>query len=52
MFGSEGDGLSAASLAACDDAVVIPMSPMVDSLNVGSAAAVFLYEANRQRRRM
>jgi len=24
----------------------------VDSLNVGSAAAIFLYEANRQRGRM
>jgi tRNA G18 (ribose-2'-O)-methylase SpoU len=30
--------------------VCIRMPPTVDSLNVGSAAAVFLYEANRQRR--
>jgi tRNA G18 (ribose-2'-O)-methylase SpoU len=52
VFGSEGYGLSPSSLAACDDAAVIPMSPLVDSLNVGAAAAVFLYEANRQRRRM
>jgi tRNA G18 (ribose-2'-O)-methylase SpoU len=52
VFGSEGYGLSPACLAACDDAVAIPMSPVVDSLNVGSAAAVFLYEANRQRYRM
>lgn len=51
-FGSEGYGLSPAVLAACDEAVAIPMSPTVDSLNVGSAAAVFLYEANRQRGRM
>jgi tRNA G18 (ribose-2'-O)-methylase SpoU len=28
------------------------MPPTVDSLNVGSAAAVFLYEANRQRGKM
>ena len=49
VFGSEGYGLSPAVLAACDDTVAIPMPPKVDSLNVGSAAAVFLYEANRQR---
>jgi len=50
VFGSEGYGISPAVLAACDDAAAIPMPPTVDSLNVGSAAAVFLYEANRQRR--
>ena len=49
VFGSEGYGLSAAVLAACDDSAAIPMPPAVDSLNVGSAAAVFLYEASRQR---
>ncbi len=52
FFGSEGYGLSPAVLAACDEAIAIPMPPAVDSLNVGSAAAVFLYEANRQRGRM
>ena len=51
VFGSEGYGISPAVLAACDQAVAIPMPPTVDSLNVGSAAAVFLYEANRQRAR-
>ncbi len=50
VFGSEGYGISAEVLAACDQSVAIPMAPGVDSLNVGSAAAVFLYEANRQRR--
>jgi tRNA G18 (ribose-2'-O)-methylase SpoU len=49
VLGSEGDGISPAVLAACDEAVAIPMPPTVDSLNVGAAAAVFLYEANRQR---
>jgi tRNA G18 (ribose-2'-O)-methylase SpoU len=49
VFGSEGYGLSPAVLEACDEAAAIPMPPTVDSLNVGSAAAVFLYEANRQR---
>jgi tRNA G18 (ribose-2'-O)-methylase SpoU len=49
LFGSEGYGISPAALAACNEAVAVPMPPNVDSLNVGSAAAVFLYEANRQR---
>jgi tRNA G18 (ribose-2'-O)-methylase SpoU len=52
VFGSEGYGISPAVLEVCDEAVAIPMPPTVDSLNVGSAAAVFLYEANRQRHRM
>jgi tRNA G18 (ribose-2'-O)-methylase SpoU len=52
VFGSEGYGISPAVLAACDEAAAIPMPDAVDSLNVGSAAAVFLYEANRQRGRM
>ena len=52
VFGSEGYGISPAVLAACDEAAAIPMPETVDSLNVGSAAAVFLYEANRQRGRM
>jgi len=50
VFGSEGHGLSAEVLAACDEAVAVPMANGVDSLNVGAAAAVFLYEAARQRR--
>ena len=52
VFGSEGYGISPNVLRACDEAVAIPMPPTVDSLNVGSAAAVFLYEANRQRETM
>jgi tRNA G18 (ribose-2'-O)-methylase SpoU len=49
VFGSEGNGISQAVLEACDECVAIPMANGVDSLNVGGAAAVFLYEANRQR---
>jgi tRNA G18 (ribose-2'-O)-methylase SpoU len=49
VLGSEGHGLSESVLAACDEHVSIPMANAVDSLNVGNAAAVFLYEANRQR---
>ena len=49
VFGSEGVGISPEVLAVCDEAVAIPMSGGVDSLNVASASAVFLYEVNRQR---
>lgn len=49
VFGAEGPGLSAAALAACDAAVAIPMPSHMNSLNVAAAAAVFLYEATRQR---
>jgi len=40
LLGAEGPGLSAASLAAADVRVRIPMAPGVDSLNVATAAAV------------
>lgn len=50
VFGSEGYGISPRVLAACDQPLRIPMPESVDSLNVASAAAVFLYEAGRQRR--
>jgi tRNA G18 (ribose-2'-O)-methylase SpoU len=49
VFGSEGYGISREVLDACQDVVAVPMPPNVDSLNVASAAAVFLYEARRQR---
>jgi tRNA G18 (ribose-2'-O)-methylase SpoU len=51
VFGSEGLGISKEVLEACDEAVAIPMPEKVDSLNVGAAAAVFLYETNRQRKK-
>jgi 23S rRNA (guanosine2251-2'-O)-methyltransferase len=49
VLGSEGFGISASVLAACDGQVAVPMARRVDSLNVSSAAAVFFYEAWRQR---
>jgi tRNA G18 (ribose-2'-O)-methylase SpoU len=49
VLGSEGYGLRREVLASCDEQVSIPMSSGVNSLNVSSAAAVFLYEAARQR---
>ena len=49
VFGSEGNGVSPHILSACDMPVAIPMERGVDSLNVASASAVFLYEVMRQR---
>jgi tRNA G18 (ribose-2'-O)-methylase SpoU len=43
LFGAEGPGLSPGARAACDHRVTIPMSPGADSLNVATAAALFLY---------
>lgn len=45
--GSEGRGLSAAVLAACDKTIRIPMDPRCESLNAASAASVLLLEAAR-----
>lgn len=43
VVGTEGDGLSPATIAASDICVHIRMSPGVDSLNVAAAAAVTFY---------
>lgn len=40
VLGTEGQGLTAASVAACDLVVKIPMAGDVDSLNVAAASAV------------
>jgi tRNA G18 (ribose-2'-O)-methylase SpoU len=50
VFGSEGEGIRPEVLDLCDETVAIPMPSHVDSLNVGSASAVFLYEAAKHRR--
>ena len=50
VFGAEGPGLTLSVLAACADAVEIPMPSHMNSLNVAVATGVFLYEATRQRR--
>ncbi|MDX5334361.1 MAG: tRNA (guanosine(18)-2'-O)-methyltransferase TrmH [Gammaproteobacteria bacterium] len=49
VLGAELQGLDAATLAACDETIVIPMLGMVQSLNVSVSAALVLYEAQRQR---
>jgi tRNA G18 (ribose-2'-O)-methylase SpoU len=49
LLGHEGGGLSPATLAECDVRARIPIQPGVDSLNVGTAAAIALYEVMRAR---
>ena len=44
VFGTEGDGLSASTIAQCDYTVRIPMRAGVDSLNVAAASAVAFWE--------
>tara|TARA_Y100000589_G_scaffold156383_2_gene148948 strand:- start:14983 stop:15816 length:834 start_codon:yes stop_codon:yes gene_type:complete len=47
LVGAEGDGLTEATLAACDAVVEIPMHGEVPSVNVAAAAAICLYERMR-----
>ncbi|MFT7879800.1 MAG: TrmH family RNA methyltransferase [Sulfurimonas sp.] len=49
VMGNEKEGVSEALLATADHKVIIPMQGMVQSLNVSVAAALILYEAQRQR---
>ena len=44
VLGTEGDGLSEATVAGCDYTVRIPMSHAVDSLNVAAASAVAFWQ--------
>jgi tRNA (guanosine-2'-O-)-methyltransferase len=49
LLGQEKFGATAKALALADKKVIIPMVGMVQSLNVSVAAALILYEAQRQR---
>jgi TrmH family RNA methyltransferase len=51
VFGNEAHGLPPEVLAAVDAPAAIPMRAEAESLNVAISAAVFLFEAGRQRRR-
>jgi 23S rRNA (guanosine2251-2'-O)-methyltransferase len=50
VLGAEGQGLRRLSQERCDYLVHLPMHGSVESLNVGVAAGICLYEALRQRR--
>ena len=49
IFGTEGDGLAASTIAACDWTVRIPMHHGVDSLNVAASSAVAFYATSPKR---
>jgi TrmH family RNA methyltransferase len=51
LMGPESTGLTAKELYSATNNVMIPMLGRVESLNVGVAAAILLYEAARQRRK-
>ena len=48
VLGTEGDGLPAATIDACDYCVMIPMSHGVDSLNVAAASAVAFWQLGKR----
>jgi TrmH family RNA methyltransferase len=49
LVGGEGHGLDAATVAAADERVTVPMEAPVESLNAAVTAALVAYEARRQR---
>jgi 23S rRNA (guanosine2251-2'-O)-methyltransferase len=49
VLGAEGKGLRPRVRDACDDLVALPVKGRIDSLNVGAAAAVLMYEILQQR---
>jgi len=51
VLGSEGRGLRPLVRKKCDEILSLPLSGQLSSLNVASAAAVFLFEVVRQRKR-
>ena len=51
VMGSEEKGIYEENLKLCTDRVRLPMTGVIESLNVGVAAGVFIYEAVRQRNR-
>jgi 23S rRNA (uridine2479-2'-O)-methyltransferase len=52
VLGNEAEGISPGYRAMCQELVRIPMYGGADSVNVACAAAVALYEVDRQRRRL
>lgn len=50
LIGNEGNGLSEECAQLADEYVRIPMQGQLESLNAAVATALFLYEANRQRK--
>ena len=49
VLGTEGDGLTDATISGCDYTVMIPMSHGVDSLNVAAASAVAFWQLGKRK---
>lgn len=49
VLGAEGSGIRKPVLEVCSEKITIPISDRIDSLNVASASAVFLWEVSRRR---
>lgn len=47
VFGNEYSGLTPEQVKMCDEKIIIPMRPDIDSLNLGVSVGIFLYEFNR-----
>lgn len=52
VFGSEGKGMKRLTREKCDAILSIPLLGATPSLNVAAAAAIFMYEVVRQRKRV
>lgn len=48
IMGNEGKGVTAETSALCDDFVYIKTNKLVESLNVGVATSILLYELNKE----
>jgi 23S rRNA (guanosine2251-2'-O)-methyltransferase len=48
VMGSEGKGMRRLVQETCDSSVKLPISPLVESLNVSTAAAITLYELSKK----
>jgi len=46
IVGNEGTGVRASLIACCDECMVIDMMPQVESLNVGVAGSILMYQFN------
>ena len=47
-MGNEGNGVKDSILDLCDDYIYIDMNSSVESLNVGVATSIILYEFNKR----
>ncbi len=51
VFGSEGKGLRPLISQKCDRVLSLPLAGRINSLNIASAASIFIYEVVRQRKK-